>query len=134
MRWLAIGATLLLLSACFFPWVIIENKNIVVSGISAEGTSFGKPGYMHFVLAGLYLMFILLNKSWSHKAAIFFAGFNIAWSIRNFIIISACHGGECPVKQVALYVALLSSVLMLLFSLLIKVPFKANEDFITNEQ
>ncbi len=129
MRWLAIGAALLLLSACFFPWVIIESKNIVVSGVSAEGTSYGKPGYMHFILAGLYLIFILTNRIWGHRAAVFLAAFNMAWAIRNYIVISSCHGGECPEKQIALYAALIFSILMLVFSLFIKIPVKASEEF-----
>ena len=44
MRWFAIGAAIVLMAACFFPWVIIESKNIMVSGVEAKGTSFGKPG------------------------------------------------------------------------------------------
>jgi hypothetical protein len=128
MRWLSIAAALIVLSACFFPWIHIESKNIVVSGVSAEGTSFGKPGYMHFILAGLFLLLILVNKPWGHKAAIFLAAFNLAWAIRNFIVISSCHGGECPEKQLALYAALVFSILMLIFSLLIKIPVKSSEE------
>lgn len=129
MRWLSIAAAFIVLTACFFPWIHIESKNIVVSGVSAEGTSYGKPGYMHFILAGFYLMFMLLNKPWAHRAAIFLAGFNLAWAIRNFIVISSCHGGECPEKQLALYAALIFSFLMMLFSLLTKIHVNTTEEF-----
>ena len=129
MRWLSIVAAIIVLTACFFPWIVIESKNIVVSGVSAEGTSFGKPGYMHFVLAGLFLLFMLLNKTWSQRASVFVAAFNLAWAIRNYIVISSCHGGECPEKQAALYASLIFSILMLLFSLLIKIPVKASQEY-----
>jgi hypothetical protein len=128
MRWLSIAAAVIVLSACFFPWIVIESRNIVVSGVSAEGTSYGKPGYMHFILVGLYLLFMLFNKPWAHRAAIFLAAFNLAWAIRNYIVISSCHGGECPEKQLALYAALVFSLLMLIFSLLVKIPVKASEE------
>ena len=53
MRWLAIVSAIVLITACFFPWVTVESKNIVVSGVDATGTSFGKPGYMHFLMSAL---------------------------------------------------------------------------------
>jgi hypothetical protein len=130
MRWMSIAAAVIVLSACFFPWIHIESKDIIVSGVSAEGTSYGKPGYMHFILAGFFLMFMLFNKTWAQRAAVFLAAFNLAWAIRNYIVISSCHGGECPQKQVALYAALIFSVLMLLFSLLVKLPAKASEELV----
>jgi hypothetical protein len=113
-EWLSIFFTFMLFIACFSPWVIIESKNIMVSGHQAIGTAFGKPGYMHILLGAIYLLFILIDKWWSKRIALFIGASNVAWAIRNFIIISACHGGECPVKKWGIYLVLASAIAMLI--------------------
>lgn len=118
MKALAILSAFFVIGACFFPWVDIESKNIVVSGIHADGTNFGKPGFLHFFCVGLSLLLLLVNKPWSQKAAVVFGAFNVAWAVRNTIIISACQMGECPEKQLALYVLVPASIVFLIGALL----------------
>ena len=117
MRWLAIASAIILMIACFFPWVSIESKNIVVSGVDATGTSFGKPGYMHFLLSGIAVILLLIPKNMATRIAIFISALNAAWAIRNFIVIGLCQGGVCPVKHTALYVVMFASFGLLLFNL-----------------
>jgi hypothetical protein len=117
MRWAAIASGVVLMIACFFPWVTIESKDIVVSGVRATGTLFGKPGYMHLLMAVLTILLLVTRKVLALRISIFLTAFNAAWSIRNLIVISACYGGICPQKQVALYIVVLSSVAMLGFNL-----------------
>jgi hypothetical protein len=38
---------------------------------------------------------------------------NLGWAIRNYFIVSLCRGGECPEKQIGVYLVVISSVLML---------------------
>lgn len=109
-----------LIAACFFPWVTIESKNILVSGVEASGTAFGKPGYFHILFSLIFIVLIIINKVWSSRINIFINAFNIAWAVRNFLVISMCHGGECPIKHTALYVVLITSFGMLLTSFLSK--------------
>jgi hypothetical protein len=116
-KWLGVVAAIALVVSCFIPWVVIDSKDLVVSGVESTGTTFGKPGYFHMFFAGLYIIFVLVNRVWSKRVNIFFSAFNVAWALRNFSIISACYGGECPEKQAGLYLVLISSVLML-FSVL----------------
>ena len=42
---------------------------------------------------------------------------NFAWAIRNYFVISACQGGECPEKHTGLCLMLAASLLMLISSL-----------------
>ncbi len=120
MKWIAILAALALIIACFFPWVFIESKNITVTGIDTAGTNFGKPGYFHFVLAAVYLLFTLISRIWAKRWNLLIVALNIAWAARNYFIISACSGGECPEKKTALYIVLISSLIMLVVALLPK--------------
>src|ERR1043165_2320052 len=88
----------LLVVSCFMPWMTIESKGITITGLDTTGTSFGKPAYFHFLWSGLVLIFLLLNKVWSRRIALVFAAFNVAWALRNFLLIPSCQMGECPVK------------------------------------
>lgn len=127
MKWIGLTGAIALIVACFFPWVFIESKNIVVTGINSTGTAFGKPGYFHFVLAGLYLILHFVPRLWAKRINILVSALNIGWAARNYFLISACSGGECPGKKTALYVVLVSSFIMLIASLLPQVKI-AEED------
>lgn len=117
MKWLALISIVVLISACFFPWISVESKNVVVSGMNTSHTNFGKPGLLNIFLTILIAFFLLAGKVWSKRAAFFVAAFNIAWAVRNFIILSACSGGICPEKHTALFVFLIASIAILIFTL-----------------
>ncbi len=121
MKWIGILATIALVTACFFPWVFIESKNITVTGIDSTGTSFGKPGYFHFVLAAFYLVFHFTPRIWAKRMNLLIAALNIGWAARNYFLISSCAGGDCPEKKAALYIVLISSFIMLIAALFPKI-------------
>jgi len=128
MKWIGLLAALALIIACFIPWVFIESKNIIVTGIESGGTSFGKPGYFHFVLAALFLVFNFTPRIWAKRMNLLVSVLNIGWAVRNYFLISACAGGECPEKKIGLFIVLGSSLLMLSAALLpqMKLPEKTN--------
>ncbi|HEY2722458.1 MAG TPA: hypothetical protein VGI82_12075 [Chitinophagaceae bacterium] len=117
MKWIGLLGTLALVIACFFPWVFIESKNITVSGVESTGTSFGKPGYFHFILAAIYILFTLTPRIWAKRMNLLVSALNIGWTVRNYLLISACAGGECPEKKTALYIILIASIIMLISAL-----------------
>ena len=116
MKWIGLLSAVLLIVSCFTPWVYIALKDITVSGVDSTGTAFGKPGFLHFILSGIYILFMLIPKVWTKRANLLVCGFNIAWSIRNFIVVSSCYMGECPEKKFGLYLIVISSALMMLSS------------------
>ena len=117
MKWIGPASGILLLISCFIPWVYIESRNITITGIDATGTTFGKPGYFHLGLVAFFLVFSFIRRVWAKRVNLLVTALNLAWAIRNYFIISACMGGECPIKKAGLYLLVLSSVLMLLASL-----------------
>ncbi|MBD0332849.1 MAG: hypothetical protein ICV66_09345 [Chitinophagaceae bacterium] len=123
-KWIGIGCALALLTACFFPWVTIEARSIVITGVYAQHTNWGKPGSWHFVFATLYIAFALVNKTWSVRGNLVITALNLAWALRNFILMGNCEMGECPVKHTALYIVLFTSICMLLTTLFsgVRVP------------
>jgi hypothetical protein len=117
LTWLGISAGLLLAVGCWMPWVIIESQNLVITGMQTGGTSYGKPGVLHLVFLSFYLVFMLIPKIWAKWFNLLVVALNASWMIRNFFIIGICRGGECPVRQIGLYLVAFSSVLMLIAAL-----------------
>src|SRR5689334_8511140 len=102
MKWIGLLAAIILTTSCFFPWIIIGSKNITVSGVNSDGTSFGKPGYFHFMMVAVFIFFNFTPKVWAKRSNLVIAALNLAWSVRNYIIISSCYMGDCPVKKLAI--------------------------------
>lgn len=102
------------------PWVLIPSKQLIISGIDASGTRYGKPGYLHLLLGFFYLVFTLVPAVWAKRANLLVVAFNLAWTIRNFLILSLCRGGECPQRLYGLYLLAIASILMLIAALLPK--------------
>jgi len=117
MKWIGLFAVILLIVSCFLPWVNITSKNIVVSGVESTGTNFGKPGYTHFVLSFFFIIFHFIPRLWAKRSNLLVVALNIAWAIRNYFIISMCREGECPEKQIGLWLVLLASFLVLIAAL-----------------
>ena len=99
------------------PWVIVPSRNIVISGVSAEGTNFGKPGYLNIILSIFFIVFTLIPRLWAKRANLVVVALNIAWAIRNYLLLSACRGGDCPEKQAGLYLLIFSSLFILVSGL-----------------
>jgi hypothetical protein len=124
MKWTGLAAAALLLYSCFTLWVFIVSKNIPVSGVDTTGTNFGKPGYLHFVLTFIFIVFSLIPRIWAKRANPGIAALNLAWAIRNFFVVTACSGGECPEKQIGLYLVLATSAVMFIASLFPDIKLK----------
>jgi len=103
--------------SAFLPWVVIESRGLELTGVNTTGTNYGSPAWFHFVLTALFVLFTLIPRLWAKRVNLAVVAINIAWAIRNFFIIASCQGGECPVRQIGLWLALGASVLMLLSAL-----------------
>ena len=124
MKWIGLVAVMLLIVSCFLPWVIIDSQKIIVSGVDSTGTNFGKPGYTHFVLGFFFIIFHFIPKLWAKRSNLLVVALNIAWAIRNYFIISMCREGDCPEKQIGLWLVLLASILILIAALFPDIKLK----------
>jgi hypothetical protein len=118
MKWIGTTAAILLIIACFMIWVTIPSKNITVSGIDAAGTTFGKPGYFHFITTFFFLLFTFTHRIWAKRINLLVAALNMAWALRNYFVITMCREGDCPEKHSAIYLIVLASLFMLVSALL----------------
>ena len=124
MKWIGLLAVILLVVSCFLPWVIITSQNITVSGVDSTGTNFGKPGYAHFVLGFFFIVFHLIPKLWAKRVNLLIVALNIAWAVRNYFIISTCREGDCPEKQIGLWLVLGASAPILIAALFPDIELK----------
>jgi hypothetical protein len=121
MRWLSLLTAATIITACFFTWVSVEEKHFYIGGFfSSTGNRFGEPGLFHVILCTIYILLVLINKVWSLRTAFFISAFNIAWAVRNFMLISACSGGTCPEKHTGLYAILIGSILLIILTALVR--------------
>lgn len=116
MKWFGIVTALVLVMACFMEWVFIASKKITVTGFESTGTDFGKPGALHLLLCGVYILFSLIPRIWAKRVNALIAALNMGWAIRNYLLISSCSGGECPEKHLAIYLLMICSLIMLVAS------------------
>jgi hypothetical protein len=128
-KWLGVATGALLILSCFFSWVVIESKNIVVTGVDTKGTNFGKPAYLHIFFIVLYIVFLLVNKLWGYRVNIFISALNLGWAFRNFILIPACEGGECPQKKTGIYLIIFTSIALLIIAF-----FGSNKTYTSSEE
>ncbi|HEY2727029.1 MAG TPA: hypothetical protein VGI61_07645 [Parafilimonas sp.] len=121
-----ITAVIILAAICYLPWSFIGEKNIIITGMSAPGTMFGKTGLMHFVLGVPLIVFFIVSKIWVKRINVFIGAINLAWSIRNYILLTTCFMGECPKIKIGLILsmALSTFILIMTFFPKIKMPLK----------
>lgn len=112
-NYIGFAGAIILIIASVIPWVYIESKDILVTGVQTAGTNYGKPALMNLIMGGLAFLFFYLPKIWAKRTNIFCCAFNMAWAVRNFIVVSACYAGECPIKQTGIYLLLVASIIML---------------------
>lgn len=124
-RWLSVLTAAVIITACFFTWVSVESKSFFAGGFfSSDNSRFGQPGILHTTFCSVIILFLLLNRTWSVRTAFFISAFNVAWAVRNYVVISACSGGVCPEKHTGLYTILIGSILLLLLTPFIEVKPK----------
>lgn len=113
-------ASFIVLICSFLPWSIVVSEQITISGFVTEGTRFGKPGLFlnFFTIIAIVLFFI--PTIWAKRTNIFIGAIVFTWSVRNYILVSTCLMGECPVKQPALYTLVAASGVVMLMALLPK--------------
>ena len=122
-KWISILAAIILIVCCFFPWVIIRSKSLIVTGVDVAGLAYGHYGYFLIPLAVVFIILQLVNKIWAKRLNVAIAALIITIAFACLLIFR-CEYGECPQKQVALYIIFACSIIVMLGALLpdIKLP------------
>ena len=96
--------------------------------MNSTGTNFGKPALMNLIVSGISTLLFLYPSVLAKRANLFFGAFNIAWCIRNYVLISMCRGGECPEKEYGLYLFVLAATIIMLATLFPDLKISSRQD------
>jgi hypothetical protein len=117
---IGIIAALVVLICSFLPWSIVVSEQITISGFDTKGTRFGKPGLFLNFFTIIAIVLFLIPAIWAKRTNIFIGAIVFTWSLRNYILVSTCLMGECPVKQPALYALVVAGGVVMIMTLLPK--------------
>ncbi len=117
-------AAALLIVVCFLPWSYIASRQITITGLSALGTNFGKPGLFNIVMSVIAAFLFMVPRLWAKRTNVFVSAINLAWALRNYIILSTCMMGECPEKKLGLYALVALAIVIQVMALFPKIEVK----------
>ena len=105
---LGVAACLLLIINCFFPWGYVAEIHLLITGWQGA-ENLGKPGAFNIILRGVMILFFLIPKIWAKRTNVIIGALNIAWSLRNYLLVGTCSGGICPEKKAGIFLLLFLS-------------------------
>lgn len=126
-QYIGIFSAIALVVVCTLPWIYIPSLQIYLTGINGKASSelnFGSQIRSHGLFATIMIICFFVSRIWSKRLNVFLGAINLAWAFKNFLIFSMCRGGECPEKQIALYLLILFAGIMFVMSLLPKLDVK----------
>ena len=126
-QYIGIIAAIALVIVCTLPWVYIPSLHIYLSGLNGKSSAeltFGSQIQSHGFFATTMIVCFYMSRIWANRLNVFLGGINLAWAFKNFLIFSMCRGGECPEKQIGLYLLLIFASILFVMSLLPKLDVK----------
>lgn len=124
-QYIGIGLILAFGLVAYLPWIYIPSLQISVKGMDAGGTLFGKPALFNLFCCALSLILFAVPRLWAKRANLFVTTMNLAWALKNVIILGICRQGECPERRPGLYLMFLLTVGILLMAFLPKIDVTA---------
>ena len=123
-QWIGIAASLLLVGATFMPWAYFPDLGKDFTGFFSELNRYGRPGEILMFLSAVMILLFVLPKIWAKRCNIVVAAMTIAFSIKCYILYTACYRGICPEKRIGIFLILLAAGIAMAASLLPDLPIK----------
>jgi len=123
-QWIGVAASLLLIAACFLPWAYYPDLQKNFTGFFSELNRYGRPGKVLVFLAVLALILFLTPRIWAKRTNMLLGAVILAFSIRSYIVFTACYRGICPDKKEGIFLILIAPVIMTLSAILADTKLK----------
>jgi hypothetical protein len=117
-QWIGVGAALLVIAGCFLPWAYFPDLREDFTGFFSEQNRYGRPGKVLIVFCGVEILLFLMPKIWAKRANLFTAAVTLAWSIKSYMLYTACYKGICPERRIGIFLVLGGAAVALVASLL----------------
>lgn len=116
-QWIGVAVAIVVVSACYMPWIVIPSLHNTITGMDAKGTYFGKPGKLHIYFCVITSVLFIIPRIWAKRINWLLCALSVAWAVRNFLLYARCEMGMCPERKYGLYLVLLGTLIMLFCSL-----------------
>ena len=73
---------------------------------------------MYVIFAALAIFFFAIPKVWAKRSNWLVVTLTVAYTVKTFYSFTSCYSGICPVKQIGIYILVLSVAIMFAAALL----------------
>jgi len=116
--YIGIGASVVLIIACFLPWAYYPDLDKIFNGFFSEKNQYGRPGKAILFFSIISIVLFLIPRVWAKRLNQFVGVLTFAYCIKTYVLFASCYHGICPEKKEGLYLLMISSVIMLIAALL----------------
>ncbi|MFT3681119.1 MAG: hypothetical protein QM791_12645 [Ferruginibacter sp.] len=117
LHYTGLAACIALVIACFLPWAYFADINQTFTGFYSYKNEYGRPGkFLTFVAVAVFIQ-MLLPKVWAKRVNLFLCALGLGYAIKTYILFSSCYNAYCPEQKPALFIMLVSAILMLAASI-----------------
>ncbi|MEO7444143.1 MAG: hypothetical protein ABIT96_08985 [Ferruginibacter sp.] len=121
-----VATALLLIGVCFLPWTYHADLQKNFTGFFSEKQAYGRPGIFIILFSLLYMVMLIINKTWSKRVLLFVAALALSYAIKTYVLYTSCYNAYCPEKKAGIFLELLLPIAMLIISLLVYNEKKKN--------
>lgn len=112
-----IAACVLIIVSCFLPWAYYNDIQEHFTGFYTKENMYGKPAKLFIFLAVVSAVLLLINKVWAKRTLLFLVAVQIAYLVKTYVLYTSCYAGNCPKKELGLYLLIGSVILLTIASL-----------------
>jgi hypothetical protein len=118
--YIGIAAAFLLIICCFLPLAYYPDLKENFTGFYSKQNNYGRPGIAFIFLSLVSVILFLMPRLGAIRANQFIAVLIFAYSLKTYIIFSACYFSVCPLVKPGLVGIVFFSIVILACSLLSK--------------
>jgi len=122
---IGIAAAFLLIICCFLPLAYYPDLRENFTGFYSKQNNYGRPGIAFIFLSLVSVILFLIPRLGAIRANQFVAVLIFAYSLKTYIIFSACYYSVCPLVKPGLVGIVLFSIIILVCTLLSKANIKS---------
>lgn len=127
-QWIGIAGALVVIGACFLPWAYFPDLQKEFTGFFSEQNIYGRPGKILIFFVGIDIILFLIPRVWAKRANLLVAAMAFAFSVKSYILFTACYRGICPERRAGIFLVLGGALIVLVASLLPDLPLRERRE------
>lgn len=116
-QWLGLACAVVVIVACYLPWVQVPVLQTIATGMDSGGTNMGRPGKLTILFCIIAAILFVIPKVWAKRTNMIFNALAVAWAVRNFLLYARCEMGTCPEREYGIYIMFFGTLFIFLATL-----------------